>query len=43
MIDKYDIDVLQYWLRLAKTVGTDAVKIVSGDEPNTYKVTVSVR
>lgn len=43
MIDEYDIEVLKHWLHLAKTIGTDAIKIVAGDEPNTYKVTIIER
>ena len=27
MIDKWDIEVLEKWLKLAKTKGTDAIKI----------------
>ena len=40
MIDQNDIRVLKHWLHLAKTIGTDAVRIVAGDELYTYKVTV---
>ncbi len=40
MIDQNDIRALKRWLHLARTVGTDAVRIVAGDELNTYKVTV---
>lgn len=40
MIDPWDIEVLEKWLKLAKTVGTDAIKIVAGDEDGQYIVTV---
>ncbi len=39
-IDPYDIEVLKRWLKLAKAHGTKAIKIVAGEEANTYKVTV---
>ena len=38
MIDKYDIGLLQLWLKLAKTQGTDAIKITAGEEPGTWTV-----
>lgn len=40
MIDQYDIDKLKKWLHLAKTEGTGAIKIVAGDLPGEYKVTI---
>jgi len=38
MIDKYDIAILEAWLILAKAHGTDAIKIVAGEEPGTWIV-----
>lgn len=38
MIDKWDVAKLEKWLKLAKTKGTDAIRIVSGGEPNTWMV-----
>lgn len=39
VIDKWDIARLEKWLKLAKTKGTDAIKIVCGDKPDTWIVT----
>jgi len=38
VIDQYDIDKIKSWLHLAQTEGTDRIKIVAGDEPNTWIV-----
>lgn len=38
MIDQFDIDKLKSWLSRAKIEGTDAIKIVVGDTPNTWVV-----
>ncbi|GAH89294.1 unnamed protein product [marine sediment metagenome] len=40
MIAEWDIAILKRWLKLAKVEGTDAIRVVSGDNPNTYVVTV---
>jgi len=40
MIDWYDIEVLTRWLKLAKTKGTDSIKIVAGPGPGQYIVTI---
>ena len=39
-IDQYDVELLRHWLSLARLGGTNAIKIVCGSEPNTYKVTI---
>ena len=39
MIDKWDVAKLDRWLKLAKSKGTDAIKIVCGDKPDTWVVT----
>lgn len=38
MIDIHDIAILQRWLKLAATQGTDVLKIVVADQPNTWTV-----
>lgn len=40
MIDPYDIKKLEEWLKLAKTEGTDRIKITTADELDTYKVRI---
>lgn len=40
MIDKHDIAILRKWLKLAQAKGTDAIKIVAGNKPNTYIVSL---
>lgn len=40
MIDKWDIELFEKFLKLAKTEGTDAIKVVAGDTANTYKVSL---
>lgn len=40
MIDRYAIEMFQKFLKLAETQGTDAIKIVAGDAPNTYVVEI---
>lgn len=40
MIDKNDVDILKLWLTFARTEGTDRIKIVVGDKPDTWVVTV---
>lgn len=42
MIDKWDIAKLKEWLKLAQTKGTDAIKIVAGDEPQSYVVKIKL-
>ena len=38
MIDKWDIAILERWLKLARTKGTTAIKIVVGDRPNEWTI-----
>lgn len=40
MIDKYNIAILERWLKLAKTKGTDTIKIVCGDKIGEWIVTI---
>ena len=40
MIDKWDIVLFKRFLKLARTKGTDTIKVVAGDKINTYIVTV---
>lgn len=40
MFNPNDIEFLKYWLKLARTIGTDAIKIVAGPLPDTYPVTI---
>jgi len=40
MIAQYDIRLLKHWLHLARTIGTDAIKITVGDKLDTYRVTL---
>lgn len=40
MIDKWDVEILERWLKLAKTEGTDRIKIVAGPEMNSWIVRV---
>jgi hypothetical protein len=41
MIDKWDIQKFEWFLRLAKVEGTDIIKIVAGDFAGTWTVAVS--
>lgn len=38
MIDKWDVEILKRWLKLAQTEGTDRIKIVAGPEMNSWIV-----
>ena len=40
MIAKYDIAKLKHWLKLAQKQGTDKIKIVVGNKPDTWIVSV---
>jgi len=40
MIDKYDIALFQRFLRLARTEGTDTIKVVVGDKADTWVVSL---
>lgn len=40
MIDKWDIEKFEWFLRLARTEGTDVIKIVAAEKPNTWLVSV---
>jgi len=43
MIDKYDIKLFKKFLHLAKTKGTDAIKVVVGDNPDSWVVSIIVK
>lgn len=38
MLSRYDINLFRKFLQLAKTQGTDVIKVVVGDEPNSWIV-----
>lgn len=40
MIDRWDVKRLEGWLKLARTEGTSVIRIVSGDKPNTWLVSI---
>lgn len=40
MIDKWDIALFKRFLKLAESKGTDTIKVISGDKPNTWIVTI---
>jgi hypothetical protein len=41
--DKWDVEIFEKMLKLARTKGPSHIRIVAGDEPCTYKVTIDDR
>lgn len=40
MIDQDDIKLLKQFVKIAQKEGTDSIKVVVGDEPNTWIVKI---
>lgn len=36
----YDIELFRKWLSMSVIEGTDRIKVIAGDKPNTYLVTL---
>jgi len=36
----YDIELFRKWLNLSIKLGTDTIKVVAGDKPNTWVVSI---